>query len=104
MACHYRLWEAQMVGRHRALHTIIAFGLHTQLNDVGRGMPSSPIGSTHGRTTLGMACHYCHWNTYMIILRWSKHSIISLGQHTLLDVLGCGMPSLPLDGKHGRTM
>ena len=36
-------------------HAIIAFGQHTRSNDVGGGMPSLPLDSTHGRTTSGVA-------------------------------------------------
>ena len=33
-------------------------GQHTQSDNVSRGMPIWPLGSTYGRMTLGMACHY----------------------------------------------
>ena len=77
VACHHCLWAAQTVERHPAWHAIIAFGLahtvkrrrawhaiialgrQTRSNDVGCGMPSSPLGSTHSRTTSGVACHHC---------------------------------------------
>ncbi|MDV3169082.1 MAG: hypothetical protein Q8796_02130, partial [Candidatus Phytoplasma australasiaticum] len=32
-----------------------SFGQHTRSNDVGRGMTSSPVGSTHVRATSGVA-------------------------------------------------
>ena len=54
LACHHRLWAAHTVERRRAWHAIIAFGKHTLSNDIGHGMQSSPLGSTHGRTTSGM--------------------------------------------------
>ena len=57
VACHHRLWGAHRIERCRALHAIITFGQHIRLIDVGRGMPSSPLGSTHGRTKSGVACH-----------------------------------------------
>ena len=66
LACHHRLWAVQKVRRRRALHAIIAFGRHTQSNDVGRCMPSSPLGSTHGRTTSGVACHHRLWAAHMV--------------------------------------
>ena len=66
MTCHHRLWTAHTVrlcgachdinafGQHtgdrrRAWHAIIALRQHTQSNDVGRGMKSPPLDSTHGR-------------------------------------------------------
>ena len=58
VACHYCLWVAQTVERRQAWHAIAAFGQHTRSNDVGRGMPSSQLGSTHGRTTSAVACHH----------------------------------------------
>ena len=48
LACHHSPWTAHTVKRCRAWHASIAFGQHTRSNDVGRGMPSSPLGSTHG--------------------------------------------------------
>ena len=103
VACHHRLWAAHMVKRRRAWHDIIAFGLadivgrrrtwhaiiafgrQTWSNDVGRGMPSLPLGSTDGRTVSG------------------KHAIIVFGQHTQSNDVGRGMPSSPLGSTHGRT-
>ena len=73
-----------MVGLRRAWHDIIALGQHTRSNDVGRGMPSSPLGSTHGRTTSGVACHHHPW------------------QHTLSSDVGRGIPSSPLGRTHGE--
>ena len=51
VACRHRLWTAHTVGRRRRWHAIIAYGQHTRSNDIGRGMPSSPLGTTHGRMT-----------------------------------------------------
>ena len=76
VACHHHLWAAHTVERRWAWHAIIAFGLadtvrrrrawhaiialgqQTWSNDVGRGMPSLPLGSTAGRTASGVACHH----------------------------------------------
>ena len=103
VVCHQRLWAAQTVERHRALHDIIAFGQHTPSNDVRRGMPSSPLGSTHGRTTSGVACHHCPWTANTIKRRLAWHAIISFGQHKWSNDVGRGMPSSPLGSTHGRT-
>ena len=83
MACHHHLWAAQTVGRHRAWHAIVALGRQTRSNDVGRGMPSSPLGSTHGR-------HRRAW-----------HAIMALGLHTRSNDVGRDMPLYPLNGKQG---
>ena len=55
VACHYRLWAAQTIERRRAGHAIIAHRRQKRWNDVRRDMPSSPMGSRHGRKTSGMA-------------------------------------------------
>ena len=52
---------ADPVGKRQAWHAIIALGRETRSNDVGRGMPSSPLGRTHGRTTSGVAFHHRPW-------------------------------------------
>ena len=49
---------ANKVERRRAWNAIIAFGPHTRSNDVGRGMPSWPLDTTHGRTKSGVAGHH----------------------------------------------
>ena len=83
--CHHRLWAAQTVERHRAWHAIITLGLHTLSDNIGRGMTSPPLDSTHNRQCRA----------------W--HDITALGQHTRLDDIGHGMTSPPLGSTHGRT-
>ena len=53
--CHNRLWTTHSVERRRVWHAIIAVGQQTRTNDVWRGIPSSPLGSTNGQTTSGVA-------------------------------------------------
>ena len=95
MAWYHSPWTANTVGRRRAWHNITAFRWHTRSNDVGRFMPSSPLGSTHGRTTLGMALHHLPCTAHTVGLRQAWHIITSLGQHT--RSIERGMTSLPLD-------
>ena len=54
-ACAERAWTAKY-----------AFGQHTRSNDVGRGMSSSPLGSTHVRATSGVACHHRLWAVHTV--------------------------------------
>ena len=54
VTCQHRLWTAHTVERRRAWHSISAFGQHTRSNDVKRGMPLLPLGSTNGPTTSGV--------------------------------------------------
>ena len=77
VACHHHLWAAHMVELRRAWHAFNAFGKHKRSNHVGRGMPTSRLGSTHGRTTSGVACHHCLWATHMIERRRAWHAIIA---------------------------
>ena len=58
VACHHHHWATHTVELRRACHAIIAYGQHKRSNDVRRDMPSSPLESTHGRTTSGVACHH----------------------------------------------
>ena len=50
VACRHHLWAAQTVERRRTWYDMIALGLHARSNNVGRGMRSSPLGSTNSRT------------------------------------------------------
>ena len=97
VACHHRIWAAQTVERRWAWLAIIAFGLadtvgrcqawhpiitlrrKTWSNDVGRGMPSPPLGSTHGRTTSGVACHHSPSMANTVERRQAWHAIIAFG-------------------------
>ena len=103
VACHHRLWAAQKVGPRQALHAIIAFVQHRKSNDVGRGMPSSPLGSTHGRTTSGVACHHRLWAAHTIERRRVRHAITAIRKHTQSYDVERDMLSLPLESTDGRT-
>ena len=103
VTCHHRPWTANTIKRRRVWYAIISFGQHTRSNDVGRGMPSSPMGSTHDRTTSGMAGHHRLWVAQMVERHQAWHDITSLGQHTRSNNVGHGMPSLSLGSTHGRT-
>ena len=103
MACHHCLWAAQTVERRRALLAIIAFVQHTQSNDVGRGMPSSPLGSTQDRTMSGIACHRRLWEEHTVGRRGAWHDITAIGQHTRSNDVVCDIPSPPFDNTLGKT-
>ena len=97
VACHHLPWTTYTVRRPRAWHVIIALGLHTRLDDFGRGnatislglhtlsyivgccMPSSPLENKPGRMTSVVKCHQFPLTTYTIGLRRAWHIIISLG-------------------------
>ena len=120
MACHHPLREAQTVERRRSWHANITIGQHTRSNDVGRGMPTSPLGSTrskdvgcgmtsppldsaHGRTASGATFHHRLWKAHTVERRRAWHAIITFGQHKQSNGVGRGMPASPLYGEHDRT-
>ena len=120
-SCHHRLWEAQTVERHwawlaiiafgladavgwrQAWHAIIALGRQTWSNDVGRCMPSLPLGSTNGRTASGVACHHRLWPANIVEQHRAWHAIIAFGLHTRSNNVRHCMPASPLGSTHGRT-
>ena len=61
------------------------------------------MGSTHGRTTSGVACHYCLWVAQTVERHQAWHDITVLGLHTRSKNVRRDMPSPPLDSIHGRT-
>ncbi|TMW86553.1 hypothetical protein EJD97_021230 [Solanum chilense] len=77
---------------------------YTRLDDVGHEMPSLPFGSTQGRAMTVVTCHIHPWTTHTVGGCRLWHAIIALGQHTRVEYVRHGMPSLPLDSTHGRTM
>ena len=100
--------------QRRAWQAITALGQHIRLNAFGCGMPSSPFGSTHSRTTSGVACHHHLWAAQMVKRRqaWNAiiafrlahtvgrrrawHAIVALGRQTRSNDVRRGMPSSPL--------
>ena len=104
VACHHPLWAAHTVELRRTWHAIIAFGKHKRSNHVGRGMPISPLGSTHGRTTSVVTCQYRLWATHTVERRRTWHDITAIGQHRRSNDVRRDMPSPPLDSTHHRTM
>uniref|UniRef100_A0A3Q7HMF4 Uncharacterized protein n=1 Tax=Solanum lycopersicum TaxID=4081 RepID=A0A3Q7HMF4_SOLLC len=98
VTCHHRLWTTHTVGLHLAWHDITAFGHHTLLNNVGRGMPSSPLGNTHahGRQTRSNDVGRDMPSPPLK----STHSPTT-SEHTVSNI-GRGMTSPPLDSTHGR--
>ena len=85
-----------------AWHEITTFGQHTRSNDSRRGIPSLPLGSTHGQTMSGVACHHSPWTAHSVERRRVWHAIIALGRQTRSDDVRLDMPSPPLDSIHGR--
>ena len=85
VAFHHRLRAAQTVKQRRLWHDITTLGKHTRSNDVGRGMTSSPLGSTQ------------------VNRRWAWNNITAFGQHTESNNVGRDMPSPPFDSTFRRT-
>ena len=102
-----------MVERRRAWHDITALGLHLRLKNVGRGMPSSPLGSINDRTTSSVACHHRLWTSShsrrassvaCVEQHWAWHAIIVFVKHTRSNDVGRGITTPPLDSIHDRTI
>ena len=79
MEFHHRLWAAHTVERRSAGHDITTFGQHTWSNDVGCDITLSPLDSTHGRTTSGVACHHSPWTAHSVERLRVWHDIIAVG-------------------------
>ena len=92
-----------MVERRLAWPDIIALSLYARSNNVGRCMTSLPLDSTHGRTTSSVACHHRLWATHTIERHRAWNAIITFGQHTRSNDVGCGITSPPLHNTHNRT-
>ena len=93
---------AHTVRQRRAWHAIIALGRQTRSNDVGHGMPSSPLGSTDDRTTSGMAWHHYPWIARIDERRRGWHDITTLCLHRRSNDIRSGMTSPPLGSTHGQ--
>ena len=122
VACHHRLWAAHTVERRRAWHDNTALGQHARSDDIGRGMPSSPLDSIHDWKMSVMSCYPCPWKAHTIALRlvlqcynhpWAAHTIgrrralnviIALGQYTWQNYVSCDKLSSPLKSIHDGTM
>ena len=72
-------WTTHTVRRRRAWHDITALGRHARSDDVGRGMTSPPLDSTHSRMTSGVACHHRLWEAHTIERRWAWQDINAFG-------------------------
>uniref|UniRef100_A0A3Q7EUZ1 Uncharacterized protein n=1 Tax=Solanum lycopersicum TaxID=4081 RepID=A0A3Q7EUZ1_SOLLC len=89
MAFHHSNWIIHMVEQRRLLNALISVVHHTQRNNVGCGMRSSPLDSTNGRTTSDDVR--------------TSHAHVFLGNLTRSNDVKRGMPSWPLDRTHGWT-
>ena len=103
MARHHNPLKVHTVGLRRECHNITAFGQHIRSNEVGHGMPSSPLGSTHGRTTLGVACHHILWTAHTVELYRVWFYVTAVGLHAQSNDVGRRIPSLPLRSTHSQT-
>ena len=81
VACHYSPWTAHTVRRRRAWHAIVVFGQHRRSDCVRRCMQSSPLASTHSRTTSGVGCHHLLSAAHTVERRQAWHAIIAFQQY-----------------------
>ena len=113
-------WTKHTVERCRTRHASIVLGQKTRSNDVGCYMPSLPFGSSHVRSTSGVACHNLIWTTHTVVRCQACNVIIPLyntherttsgmrcNHHPLtaytMDDTGRDMTTWPLGWTHSRT-
>ena len=85
LRCHHSTWAATTIKPRWAWHAIVFIEQHSQLNEIRRGMLSSPLDRTHDRTMSGVACVHGRWVTQTI----ARH------RH--------GLQSSPIDNTHDQT-
>ena len=66
MALHHLPWTVHMVIKRQAWHAIIAFGQHTQSNEVRHGKVALPLNIIYGQTTSSVASHHSPWTTQKV--------------------------------------
>ena len=66
-------------------------------------MPTSPLSSTHHRTTSCVACQHRLWAAHTVERRRAWHDITSFEQRIRSNNVERGMPSPPWDITHGQT-
>ena len=121
LACPHSPRTAHTVRRRLVWYDIIALGVHTWLNDIGCGMSSYLLESTHDHPTPDVSCYHrpmtfkhrqmmswvaCHqgpWTSHTVRLCRALPTIIALGQNTLPDNIRRGMLEYPLDNTHSLT-
>ena len=83
-------------------NAIISFVPHIQMNDVGHGIPLSPLDCTDGQTKSGVVGHHSSWTTHTVEKRRACHNIIALGRHIWSNDFGSGMSSWHLNSTYGQ--
>ena len=119
VACHHSPWIENTTERRRALHDITTLGQHIwsvtscvagyhllrtvhTVGNVGRGMTSPPLDKTQ-LNDVGCGMPYRLLATHSVGRHRAWHAIITFRKHKRSNDVRRGMPSSPLDGKHGQT-
>ena len=90
--------------RRRSWYAINAYVQHKQSDDVGQGIPSSPLYSTHNQITSSVECHHLLWTTHTNKVHWTWHAIIALGEISRSNAVGHRMLVWSLDSTHDQMM
>ena len=61
MKCHHHSWTSYTDGQCGGWHDIINFGKNTRSDNIGYGMPSWTLESTHGWTMSSVECQHRPW-------------------------------------------
>ena len=80
VACFHRPWAAHASGRNREWNARMDLGQHARSDDIGHGVPLSPLEITYCRTTSGVICHHRPLAARTVRRRRASHAIISLRQ------------------------
>ena len=94
--CNHYPWNANTVELRQAWHAIIALGKYTRSDDVGRGMLTMFLKSTHDRKMSRVFLHG-PWEAHKAGRRQALNAIIALGQHKWLGYVGYVMLSSSLE-------
>ena len=96
VASYYRPCIEHTIKCCWAWHACIALRQPTRSDNVGRGMPTWPLGSINGWMTPGVTCHHRPWaaHTVRFFLAWNARMV--LRKHAQLDDIDHCMPSSPL--------
>ena len=86
IACDHRFWTSHTIGLHQLWHDIMSLEKKIFSENVGGGMPSSPLDNIQCPTTSGV------------------DAIMAIVQHIQLNNVGGSMLSSPLDNIHYRTV
>ena len=101
VASHQLPREAHTVEHCWAWHAIIPFGKNTWSYYVRCGLKSYTLDTTYSLKTSSISCYHRVLTSHTVGRRQAWNARMSLGQQTLSDDIGQGIPLSPLDNIQG---